>query len=154
MVRAGAGGFMYGFFLYGGKESNEVTPYSLLQKSVQVVAKLCVELPRQVGNKVFFDNWFTTLDLMIYLKKEGLLAVGTIRSNCLQGCPWLSNKDLQKSERGASDYRVNNNSRIIIVKWLDNSVVQLTSNYVGIEPMDQTERWDKTAGERKNVDCP
>ena len=91
---------------------------------------------------------------MIYLKKEGLLAVGTIRSNCLQGCPWLSNKDLQKSERGASDYRVNNNSRIIIVKWLDNSVVQLTSNYVGIEPMDQIEKWDKTAGKRKNVDCP
>ena len=91
---------------------------------------------------------------MIYLKKEGLLAVGTVRSNRLQGCPLLSNEDLQKSARGASDYRVDNNSGIIIVKWLDNSVVQLTSNYVGIEPMDQIERWDKTAGERKNVDCP
>ena len=73
---------------------------------------------------------------MAYLKKEGLLAVGTIRSNHLQGCPLLSNKDLQKSAMGASDYRIDNNSGIIIVKWLDNSVVQLTSNYVGIEPMD------------------
>ena len=91
---------------------------------------------------------------MIYLKKEGLLAVGTVRSNRLQGCPLLSNEDLQKSARGASDYRVDNNSGIIIVKWLDNSVVQLTSNYVGIEPMDQIEKWDKTAGKRKNVDCP
>ena len=91
---------------------------------------------------------------MIYLKKEGLLAVGTIRSNRLQGCPLLSNKDLQKSAMGASDYRIDNNSGIIIVKWLDNSVVQLTSNYVGIEPMDQIEKWDKTAGKRKNVDCP
>ena len=87
LVWAGASGFMYDVFLYGGKESNEVTPYSHLQKSAQVVAKLCVELPRHVGRKVFVDNWFTTLDLMIYLKKEGLLAVGTIRSNCLQGCP-------------------------------------------------------------------
>ena len=77
---------------------------------------------------------------MIYLKKEGLLAVGTIRSNRLQGCPLLSNKDLQKSAMGASDYRIDNNSGIIIVKWLDNSVVQLTSNYVGIEHMDQIER--------------
>ena len=91
---------------------------------------------------------------MIYLKKEGLLAVGTIKSNRLQGCPLLSNKDLQKSAIGASDYRIDNNSGIIIVKWLDNSVVQLTSNYVGIEPMDQIEKWDKTAGKRKNVDCP
>ena len=28
LVRASASGFMYDFFLYGGKESNEVTPYS------------------------------------------------------------------------------------------------------------------------------
>ena len=33
-------------------------------------------------------------------------------------------------------------------------MVQLTSNYVGIEPMDQIEKWDKTAGKRENVDCP
>ena len=72
----------------------------------------------------------------------------------MQGCPWLSNKDLQKSARGAPEYRVDNNSGIIIVKWLDNSLVQLTSNYVGIEPMDQIEKWDKTADKRKNVDCP
>ena len=91
---------------------------------------------------------------MIYLTKEGLLAVGTIRSNRFQGCLLLSNKDLQKSARGASDYRVDNNSGIIIVKWLDKSVVQLYSNYVGIEPIDQIEKWDKTACERKNVDCP
>ena len=91
---------------------------------------------------------------MAYLKKEGLLAVGTIRSNHLQGCSLLNNKDLQKPARGASDYRVNNSSGIIILKWLDNSVVQLTSNYGRIEPMDQIERWDKTAGEKKNADYP
>ena len=91
---------------------------------------------------------------MAYLKKEGLLAVGTIRSNHLQGCPLLNNKDLQKPARGASDYRVNNSSGIIILKWFDNSVVQLTSNYGRIEPMDQIERWDKTAGEKKNADYP
>ena len=89
---------------------------------------------------------------MIYLKKEGLLTV--VRSNRLQGCPLLSNKDLQKSARGASDYLVDNNPGIIMLKWLDNSVVQLTSNYGRIEPMDQIERWDKTAGEKKNADYP
>ena len=82
LVRAEQGlVFMYDFYLYEGKQSNEVRPNSHLQKSAQVVAKLCIELPRHVGHKVFFYNWFTTLDLMIYLKKEGLLAVGTIRSN-------------------------------------------------------------------------
>ena len=94
---------MYDFYLYGEKESNKVKPYIHLQKSAQVVAKLCIELPRHVGHKDFFDNLFTTLDLMIYLKKGGLLAVETISSNRLQGCHLLSNKDLQKSEKGASD---------------------------------------------------
>ena len=113
---------------------------------------LCVELPQHVEDKDFFDNWFTTLNQMTYLKKEGLLAIGTIRSNGLQECPLLSNKDLQKSARGASDYCVDTNSGIIIVKWLDNNVVQLTSNYVSLEPMDQIERLDKAVGEKKNVD--
>ena len=34
------------------------------------------------------------------------------------------------------------------------TVVQLISNYVGVQPMAQIERWDKKAGERKMVDCP
>ena len=82
-----------------------------------MVAKLSVDLPRNVGHKVFFDNWFTTLDLMLYFKKEGLFA------------------DL--------DYRVDVNSGVIIVQWLDNSVIQLCSNFVGIQPMETIERWEK-----------
>ena len=72
---------MYNFYLYGGREPKEQTPYSHLQKSAQVVAKLSVDLPRNFGHKVFFDNWFTTLDLMMYFKKEGIFAVGTITGN-------------------------------------------------------------------------
>ena len=33
------------------------------------------------------------------------------------------------------DYRTENNSGIIMVKWVDNSVVQLVSNFCGIKPM-------------------
>ena len=115
---------MYTFYLYGGKESQEQTPYSHLQKSAQVVAKLCVDLPRNVSHKVFFDNCFTTLDLMLYFKKEGILAVGTIRGNRIQGCPLVGNKEIEKGNRG--------DSGVMIVKWLDNNVVQLCSNFVGV----------------------
>ena len=72
---------MYTFYLYGEEELQEQTPYSHLQKIAQVVAKLCVDLPRNVGHKVFFDNWFTTIDFTLYFKKEGTLAVGTVRIN-------------------------------------------------------------------------
>ena len=140
---------MYDFYLYSGKQENGDTPYKDLQKSAQVVAKLCTDLPGNLGHKVFFDNWFTTLELMLYLKRRGILAVGTVRANRLQGCPLLERQD-----RGSMDYRSDSNSAIIIIKWLDNSVVQLTSNYVGINPLGTIERWVKKDGERKEIPCP
>ena len=39
--------------------------------------------------KVFFDNWFTRLDLLHHLRLKGIYAVGTIRLNGFQGCPLI-----------------------------------------------------------------
>ena len=88
---------------------------------------------------------------MHYLKRNGILAVGTIRANRLHGCPITSNKELQKEGRGAFDYRVYSNSGIVIVKWVDNSVVQLVLNYIGVEPIDSIERWSKADQARKDI---
>ena len=46
-----------------------------------------------------------------------------------------SEKDLKGIGRVAMDYRVNGEGDVIIVRWLDNGVVQLVSTLVGIEPM-------------------
>lgn len=127
LVRAGASSFMYDFYIYSGKEE-ENSNFTDLQKCSQVVAKLCVDLPSNMGYKVFFDNWFTTLNLMHYLKRNGLLAVGTITGDRLRRCPLKSNKDLEKEGHGATDYRVDNNSGVIAVKWMDNKPVQLCCN--------------------------
>ena len=157
LVRAGASGFMYDFYVYAGKDHNEnanTTPYQHLQKCAQVVAKLSVDLPHNRGYKLFFDNWFTTLDLLLYLQRIGILAVGTVRANRLRGCPLENSKTIQKKGRGSVDYRTDYNSGIILVKWVDNSVVQLASNFVGVQPMGQIERWVKSTKERKNIDCP
>ena len=155
LARAGSSGFMYDFYLYSGKETtNNNVPYNHLQKSAQVVAKPCQELPGQKGHKLFFDNWFSTLELFHYLKDHGIHAVGTIRANRLQGCPLDSAKDLTKQGRGSYDCRVDLNSAIIIVRWMDNSVVQLASNFVGVNPVGKIDRWVKSANARSQVDCP
>ena len=156
LVRAGASGYMYDFYVYDGKSSTDDVSekFNHLQKSAQVVARLCQDLPGHQNFKVFFDNWFTTLDLLHYLKAEGILAVGTIRANRLQQCPIDTSKDLQKLGRGSMDYRCDANSGIIIVKWVDNSVVQLTSNFIGIEPMSEITRWCKKEKVRKQIPCP
>ena len=39
------------------------------------------------------------------------------------------------------DYRVNGEGDVIIVRWLDNGVVQLVSTLLGTEPMGTVKRW-------------
>ena len=155
-VRAGSSGLMYDFYIYEGKstEMAKDTPYNHLAKSAQVVAKLSIHLPEHQHHKLFFDNWFTTLELMFYLKNKGIHAVGTVRHNRVSGCPLLPNKDLEKKERGAMDYRVDNNTGLIVVKWVDNKIVELTSNFVGINPTTTVKRWCKKEKKRINVSCP
>ena len=88
MVRAGASDIMYDFYIYDGKSlNNSSEKFEHLSKSSQVVAKLCKDLPGGCKHKVFLDHWFTSLDLLHYLKAESLLGVGNIRANRLQGCP-------------------------------------------------------------------
>ena len=89
LVRAGSSSFIYDFWLYAGKtEASVPDKYNHLQKCTQDVARLCEHLQGNIGHKFFFDNWFTTTDLLIYLKEIGVLAVGTDRENRLQGCPF------------------------------------------------------------------
>lgn len=152
LVRAGASGYMYDFYVYAGK--GEPDPESNLQKSAQVVSKLCKDLPSDMKHKIFFDNWFTTVELLHYLKSKGLLGVGTIRQNRIHNCPLKSTKDLEKEGRGAMDYRTDNNSGIVIARWVDNKTLQLCSNYVGIEPLGSVQRWSKADQRRVQVPSP
>ena len=54
----------------------------------------------------------------------------------LQDCPLDANKDLMKNGRVATDYRCDSNWGIMSVKLVDNSVVNLASNFVGVEPIE------------------
>ncbi|XP_065678194.1 uncharacterized protein LOC136093171 [Hydra vulgaris] len=68
----------------------------------------------------------STFDLIQYLKDIGIKAAGTIRPNRLHGCPVIPSKELKKQDRGSLDYRIDKNSALIVVKWLDNNIVHLT----------------------------
>ena len=40
------------------------------------------------------------------------------------------------------------------VKWVDNRVVNLASNFVGVEPIEGLERWCEKEKMGKNIPCP
>ena len=52
------------------------------------------------------------------------------------------------------DYHCESNSGIMAVKWVDNSMVNIASNFVGIEPIGELERWCEKEKVRKNILCP
>lgn len=52
------------------------------------------------------------------------------------------------------DYQVDNNTGLIVVKWADNKIVELTSSYIGIHPLLTVTCWSKKDGERVDVLYP
>ena len=150
IARCGVSGLTYDFHLYDGR--CPTVSQSCGYQPGDFVIKLCETLPKGQNFKMYFDNWFTFLELQLMLKSWNIWSVGTIRANRLRGCSLKSEKELKKEGRGSSDWSVDANSGIAVVRWLDNSSVQVSSSHTAVEPMTTIRRWDRK--ERKYVDIP
>ena len=153
-ARCGVSGIIYDFDVYVGKQDDQNVSREF-GKVGAVVIKLTRNLPKDVGHKVFMDNLFTTINLVKYLKSEGIWTLGTMRLNRMGGAQKLlkSKKELVKEGRGSFDYRVDANSNIMVMAWLDNGSVQLISSFIGPTIGKQAKRW---SGKEKKivVTCP
>lgn len=75
---------------------------------------------------LYFDNFFTSVNLIISLKLGGILACGTVRSNQKE-LPKNQNAD-KNMTRGDSEFRTSfKDARW--AKWNDDKSVQLLSNF-------------------------
>ena len=145
-TRAGVSGMMYDFEVYTGKSMK--LPGSL-GISGNIVLWLLRNLEEHKDFKVYFDNWFTSVDLVKALKDSGFWAVGTIRQNRLGGCQLASDKKLKDSGRGSYDHK-SSKEGITIVKWHDSKAVHLISSHYGVEPLGTCKRW--SSKEKKHID--
>ena len=148
--RADADGYISKFEIYQGKngpmsEDPNMMGFGLGEKVVIGMANDLVGKNHQLC----FDNYFSSVALMDYLKENGVRAYGTIRS---------TRKDLpdglkadKKMERGDFDHRSTNDG-IVFYKWKDNKVVHFVSNFHGTETT--TIRRTQKDGSRKDVTCP
>jgi len=164
-ARCGVSGMLYDFEVYTGKSNKTKTKPELLMGG-NVVYRLTRTLPRNVNYKVFFDNFFSSIPLMSCLKNDGFWAVATIRNDQLKGAQnhlqsekelkksLQSEKELKKSGRGSFDYVVEANSGTTVVRWFDNGLVQMLSNYVGNDLSLPAHRWSKKEGRFINIDRP
>uniref|UniRef100_A0A8C1TF05 PiggyBac transposable element-derived protein domain-containing protein n=1 Tax=Cyprinus carpio TaxID=7962 RepID=A0A8C1TF05_CYPCA len=150
-TRAGVTGLVYDFEVYTGKGT--VTNERGLGVAGEVVLHLVSEVPKGLNYKCFFDNWFTSPELIVELKKMGILTVATNR-NRLRGCTLKSDKELSKAGRGAYEVKYKKTSGMSIVKWYDNKAVLLASSFIGPEPVERCRRWSKEKKEYVEVERP
>lgn len=151
-TRAGVTGLVYDFEVYTGKGT--VTNERGLGVAGEVVLRLVSEVPKGLNYKCFFDNWFTSPELIVELKKMGILTVATINRNRLRGCTFKSDKELSKAGRGAYEVNYEKTSGMSIVKWYDNKAVLLASSFIGPEPVERCRRWSKEKKQYVEVDRP
>ncbi|CAM4362736.1 unnamed protein product [Leuciscus chuanchicus] len=151
-VRAGSSGYMYRFEVYQGLAGRG--QISQLGMAADVVLRLCDDIQHK-NHKVFFDNFFSTIPLLVALQHWGIYGTGTIRINRLHGAQekLKSEKQLKKEGRGACSV-VTNGQNITITRWLDSSVIHMASSCTGKSPMDVAKRWSKKEKRMLNIERP
>uniref|UniRef100_W5NJG2 PiggyBac transposable element-derived protein domain-containing protein n=1 Tax=Lepisosteus oculatus TaxID=7918 RepID=W5NJG2_LEPOC len=132
-VHAGVSGFVYDFFVYTGKFTFDGATQILLKEfglGVTVVLHLFKTIRNLPDCVVYFDNFFTSLSFLTYLKDSmGLRSLGTIGKNRLMGCKL--------------EDEVDNDTQLAIVKWADNKTVTLVSTCASVMPVGEVKRFSK-----------
>ena len=100
-------GYAVAFEIYTGSESKSVQTCKVLDQTVNKTCKLVMGLLENsdVGYKVYFDNYYISMDLMHELLSRYTFACGTVRAN-RKGLPVAVTKSKLKKGNRFSDIRV------------------------------------------------
>ncbi|KAF0751882.1 piggyBac transposable element-derived protein 2-like isoform X1 [Aphis craccivora] len=109
-------GLMYDFEIYQRKGT---CPETGLGFSGDIVMALTSELPKGKNFKVYFDNWFSSLQLSVALKERQIFCIG----------------------RGSYDFKVETENNISLVRWFDRKSINFLSTYTSVEPLGTCKRW-------------
>ncbi|KAJ8883030.1 hypothetical protein PR048_014869 [Dryococelus australis] len=92
----------------------------------------------------FFDNLFTGLHLLSFLRDKGYGGTGTMRNNRIpKSCQMTSNSILLKKERSHHESAIVKEDGVIVSKLVDNSIVSIGSNCLGVEPQCTVKRYSQ-----------
>lgn len=152
-------GYLVNFEPYQGKfDMNE----SKNDKFGKCAASVLNLLDKYSEDKMYFpyhiyiDNFFTTLPLIIELKKRGYDCTGTIKSNRVPSdCGLTESKQFNKNSRGDFEETVGCTERgeqILVTRWKDNAVVTVASSLGESCTTKKVSRWCKI--EKKKISVP
>lgn len=155
-------GFIFDFDIYCGKGSNHLSSKQLENLSscalgsrivLQMLQKLLTTVtPRNISRyHIYFDNFFSSPDLLVHLRKIGLRATGTVRANRVSGVTMDVDK---KSKRGTYSVKHDKNSGINYVTVMDSKIVSLLSTTAGVTPLSTARRYSKDEHDKVEISCP
>ncbi|KAK3889337.1 hypothetical protein Pcinc_006654 [Petrolisthes cinctipes] len=160
-ARASQDGFIHDMVLYLGKMMLQAhgLPLSPEQEAMgstsQIVSVLASTMSSSTTTAIFADNFFTSLELVRYLKDINCRYTGTVRENRMGKPPLKPVKEMEKKivPRGTIDY-VSSDDGILVVRWKDNKVVTLLSTDMGVEPVSSVYRYSSEGKRKDEVRCP
>lgn len=92
---------------------------------------------------LYFDNLFTGMELLSYLKQEGYNGTGTIReSRVPKECTIMPCKDMKKLERGTFTYKCSDDG-ILVARWQDTGSVTVATTVHSVNPVGHVRRYSK-----------
>ena len=150
-------GILYNFEVYTGKIS-PVEGEPDLGASSNIVLHLAKSIPEGLNNLLYFDNWFTSIPLVVHLAKKNIYCLATVRINRVPNISSyvLSDKELLKKGRG-SYIEVSSAIEGVdmrIVKWADNKCVTLVSSFSSASPVGSCQRFDRKQKKKVEIQCP
>ncbi|XP_051168423.1 piggyBac transposable element-derived protein 3-like [Leptopilina boulardi] len=149
-------GYLFDFEIYCGKMDNKSEKLANCTLGSRVVINMLqvvfrnVHLRNREDLHIYFDNLFTSPDLLVHLKKYGLVATGTVRANRVN----IKNAITEKDERGKWEVKHEKKSGINFITVMDSKPVSLLSTAAGVTPLGKVKRRQKGKKEKKELDFP
>lgn len=101
-VLCDSNGYSYQFEIYPGAKNDDIilpgTPN--IGATGNVVIRLSQTVPNFQNHIIYFDNFYTSLPLMVYLRARGIYSLGTIRANRIPNSklPTDKSEEVKKAE--------------------------------------------------------
>ena len=156
-VLSGVSGYAYDFEIYSGEQDNTVLPGEAdCGASGNVVMRLSRTIPSDCNYRIFFDNYFNSVDVQLALARRGILSLGTVHLNRLRETNLMSDAELAQRGRGAYQEKVMSvdGVQLSVVRWFDNRLFSFLSTFVGTQPISEIKRYNKARHEEEQVSCP
>ena len=108
-----------------------------------------------MNHNVYYDNWFSSVNLLVELEKMGIQCLGNVRPSRLPACSFIRDKEMKRQGRGTVEEKVTSveGVEMIVLKCYDNKPVHLVSSFAGAYPTSTAQRWDRKEKKSSMSEC-